>query len=429
MVQFSRNRAAKWLLSRPTASVRKFMVSTAIEGTLVMTDNLPNSELSPFRVLVTSAGFEPGFRGGGPIRSVAGTVDSISDQIDLCLITRDRDLGSSKPYRDLSGRWISRGRSRVFYLDTRSFGQWLRLRRELGAIRFDLLYVNSLWNPVFTVIPVVAMRLGMIHASKLLIAPRGELGPGALSRKNRKKGMFWKWWGPFLKGMNPVWQASSNDEASQIRAVVPDPAVEVSLDPVSLPFEPLAATVHSNACARLVFIARISPMKNLDLVLKGLRRLSKPVEFDIYGPLEDVAYWSKCQASIRQVPAWVQIRYRGELAPSEVCRTFADYDAFIFPTLGENFGHVIAESLSASCPVVCSDKTPWTRILEAGGGAIVRDLTAQGLAKELERRATMTPSQRLQARQAAGRAYGSWRKRADGLNILDQARLSKWFRQ
>jgi glycosyltransferase involved in cell wall biosynthesis len=123
----------------------------------------------------------------------------------------------------------------------------------------------------------------------------------------------------------------------------------------------------------------------------------------------------------------VQVKYRGELAPSEVRATFSNYDAFILPTLGENFGHVIAESLSASCPVVCSDKTTWTRVLERGGGAIVGDLTAVGLGKELERIAAMTPGERLQARQAAGREYALWRKGSDGPNILEQVRLSEWL--
>jgi glycosyltransferase involved in cell wall biosynthesis len=385
-----------------------------------------DSQDGPFRVLATSAGFEPGFRGGGPIRSVASIVDTISDRIDLSLITRDRDLGSTKPYQDLSGRWIRRGRSRVFYLDTRSFGQWLRLRREMSIIRFDLLYVNSLWSPVFTVIPIVAMRLGMIHARKVIIAPRGELAPGALSIKTMKKRLFLKGWGPFLRAIGVIWHASSEHEASEIRDVLPWAQVAVNPDQVSLPDEPLLATVANGGHARLVFISRISPKKNLDLILRALPGISRPVEFDIYGPLEDAAYWSNCEATIRHVPAWVKITYRGELVPSEVRRTFANYDAFIFPTLGENFGHAIAESLSASCPVVCSDRTPWTRILEAGGGTIVRDLTPRGLARELERRAAMTADERLQARQAAGRQYSSWRKKLGGRNILEQARLSEW---
>ena len=31
----------------------------------------------------------------------------------------------------------------------------------------------------------------------------------------------------------------------------------------------------------------------------------------------------------------------------------------LFPTLGENYGHVILEAMMASCPVVISDRTPW----------------------------------------------------------------------
>ena len=38
---------------------------------------------------------------------------------------------------------------------------------------------------------------------------------------------------------------------------------------------------------------------------------------------------------------------------------FLKNDLFVFPTLGENFGHVIFESLEASTPVLVSDQTPW----------------------------------------------------------------------
>ena len=35
------------------------------------------------------------------------------------------------------------------------------------------------------------------------------------------------------------------------------------------------------------------------------------------------------------------------------------HDLFVFPTLGENFGHVIYESLMCGTPVLVSDNTPW----------------------------------------------------------------------
>jgi glycosyltransferase involved in cell wall biosynthesis len=382
------------------------------------------SSAHPFRVLATCGFFEPGFRGGGPVRAVAQIVDTVSEHVDLTLVTRDRDLGSPGPYPGLSGRWVCRGHSRVFYLNIGNVAQWWRLWRELRSTPFDLLYVNSLWAPAYTVIPVVVAWLGVIRARRVLIAPRGELSQGALSLKVRKKRLFLKWWRPFLKRMDVVWHASTAREASEISAVFPWACVEINQDQVSLPDAPLAATAANEGPARLVFIGRVSAIKNLELVLGALLKLTQPVEFDIYGPLGDVRYWSKCQYLISQLPTNVNVRHWGELAPTEVCRTFARYDAFVLPTLGENFGYVIAESLSASCPVICSDKTPWTQILEAGGGAVVRDLTVGGFGRELERVATMTPAQRLRARRVAGTAYQAWRRSIDNSNVLEQIRLT-----
>jgi glycosyltransferase involved in cell wall biosynthesis len=165
-------------------------------------------------------------------------------------------------------------------------------------------------------------------------------------------------------------------------------------------------------------------MKNLTLALEALRTLSKPVEFDIYGPLEDHAYWERCRSLIAELPPTATVRYLGELPPAQVRHTFAGYDAFVFPTLGENFGHVIAESLSASCPVISSNETPWTEILQTGGGRVVRDLTAEGLGRELEQVVAMAPAERLHARRRAGDAYRSWRRGVRSANILDQARVA-----
>ena len=46
--------------------------------------------------------------------------------------------------------------------------------------------------------------------------------------------------------------------------------------------------------------------------------------------------------------------------------TLARYHVFLFPTLNENFGHVILEALLARLPLVLSDQTFW-RGLEAKG--------------------------------------------------------------
>lgn len=375
----------------------------------------------PYRVLATSDVFEPGFRGGGPVRSVAHLLDTVSAQVEVKLMTGDRDLGSPRPYPGLSGRWVERGRAHVFYLDVRHIGQWLRLYRRLQRSTFDLLYVNSLWSPLFTVIPIVAVWLGLIRAKDVLIAPRGELCTGALSIKARKKRLFLGLWRPLLKRINVLWHATAEEEAADIRAVFPWAVIKIASVQVALPAEPLPPILHNKA-ARLIHISRISAKKNLLLVYRALCTVSQPVVLDIYGPVEDQKYWAQCQALAELLPGHVQARYLGALPPAQVRATFGLYDAFVFPTLGENFGHIIAESLSASCPVICSTETPWTSILKGGGGAVLEALTPECLGVEIDRVGAFAPVERFEMRLSSGRAYRLWREGADGTNILDIAR-------
>ena len=373
-----------------------------------------------FRVLITCGAFEPGFRGGGPVRSVARIADTASDQIDLFLVTRDRDIGATEPYAGLSGRWVPRDRSRIFYLNVHAPGQLFRLWRDLRGVRFDLLYVNSFWSPLFTVLPILAMRLRLLRCRGLLIAPRGQFSAGALSLKATKKRIFLRVWRRLIGGTTVRWHACTAREAAEIRYVYPGAEVEVSLNQVTLPDEPLAPRARAGI-ARFTYIGRVAAVKNLASAIEALRYVDAPVEFDIYGPLEDHAYWTRCRSLAGRLPDRVRVRYRGELPPDEVRSTFAGYDAFVFPTLGESFGHVIAESLSASCPVICSDNTPWSEVLTAGGGTVVHDGTAAALGAELGRIAAMTPADRLRAREMAGLAYRDWRAGITDPNILDQA--------
>ena len=92
------------------------------------------------------------------------------------------------------------------------------------------------------------------------------------------------------------------------------------------------------------------------------------VSFDIYGPAEDAVYWSECQKLISALPPNVRVEYQGQIEHEDIARVFGEHDLFLFPTLGENFGHVICEALLAGCPVLISDQTPWRGLQDRGAG-------------------------------------------------------------
>jgi glycosyltransferase involved in cell wall biosynthesis len=263
---------------------------------------------------------------------------------------------------------------------------------------------------VFHILPVQAV----------LLAPRGELSVGALTLKARKKRWFLRVWRPLLSHMNLTWHASTEMEAGDIRAVFPSAnAVIISSDrTVAAPAAAGTPQVH-HGLPKFVYIGRICVMKNLHVAIDAFAVVPTPATFDIYGPLEDSSYWSSCKQKIVALPDHISVTYRGELAPDQVVSTFGLYDVFVFPTLGENFGHVIAESLASSCPVICSDQTPWTPVLEAGGGQVVRDLTPTALGAVLARWAAMSSAEIAIARAAARAAFLEWFGQQDRSNVLD----------
>ena len=61
---------------------------------------------------------------------------------------------------------------------------------------------------------------------------------------------------------------------------------------------------------------------------------------------------------MKQIPDHIKIVV-DEISPEQVHETFGKYDLFVFPTRGENFGHVIPEALAAGTPILLSDRTPW----------------------------------------------------------------------
>ena len=360
------------------------------------------------RVLAFTGAFLPGFKAGGPIKSMVQILENLPASVKVTLATSDRDLGESAPYDGLSGRVVQRGRHDVYYMNVRNPRHWMALLRWARRNPIDLVYLNSLWSPLFTVMPVVALRLGLLESRAVLLAPRGELSPGALGIKASKKKAFLLAWAPLLRGIDPMWQASTEMEEREIHRIFPWARTIVQINsPGDVPRKDI---LPSGQCARFVFISRISEKKNLQLGLSALQLVKSEVDFDIYGPLEDADYWTICQRLINELPDNVRATYQGILRPDQVQETFARYDGFIFPTLGENFGHVIAESLSAGCPVICSQHTPWTGILSHGGGAALTGLDAQSWADEISWRAEQEPSHREHAKRNALDAYAGWRQ-------------------
>jgi len=323
------------------------------------------------KILTLVDHYLPGTRGGGQLRTVQNLVLGLPPGHDFWIVTRNRDHASSEPYPGLPVlRWVDVGRARVLYLppDAETVARIGAIAGEAGA---DLVYANSLFSRM-TIRYLVARRLGLAARSPLLIAPRGECSPGALGIRAFRKRAFLRlgWAAGLYRGA--LWQASTERERDDVLRALPRLAPEEVLIAPDLSGEPPPADVvrHEKVSgrARLVFISRVARMKNLHFALRALATVRGEVTLDVFGPTDDPGYWRECEAEALRLPSNVSMRYRGELPPDRVVETFAAHDFSVLPTLGENFGHVIFESLAARCPVVLSDRTAWPDLGREGGG-------------------------------------------------------------
>ncbi|WP_052689440.1 glycosyltransferase family 4 protein [Brevundimonas sp. KM4] len=354
--------------------------------------------------ILTFAGhYLPGYKAGGPIRSIANMVEQLGDEFDFRIVAADRDLGDAAPFPDVAvNTWNIVGGARVFYRSPGATG-WRALLKSLEQGSFDLIYLNSFFSTGAALRPLVYRAVARLARKPVLLAPRGEFSPGALALKPTKKRAFIALARATGLYRNVVFQASSEHEAADIRRTLGDVPVHVASDlpgrsapdadrlDVAAPGQPL----------RAVFLSRISPMKNLLGAIEMLARVRAPITFDIYGVIEDGAYWARCQAAIAALPPHVQARYQRPLRPDEVIEVLARHDFFFLPTLGENYGHVIREALSAGLPVLISDRTPWRGLVAESAGADLPLEAPDAFVAWVEQFAALAPAERAAMRRAA----------------------------
>lgn len=334
------------------------------------------------RILIPTGHYLPAFKAGGPIRTLQAIMDRLGDEFAFYILTSDRDLSDTSPFAGVCyGDWQTVGKAQVRYLAPRECTIW-GLCKLLNYIPYDLLYLNSFFDPVFTIQVLVLRRLGLIPHRPVVLAPRGAFSPGALRQKSVKKQSYIRL--SRLLGLyrDVYWQASSEQEGKNIvRGFFGDTGqlkqslnivVAPDLVPVYNENYPKMTILKEQGSLRITFLSRMSPMKNLEFAIDAIGSLVGRVIFDIYGPINNTPYeqdyWAHCSKLLQDLPANITATYHGPVNPTEVPQIMASHDLFILPTLGENFGHVIIESLCSGCPVLISDRTPWHNLADHHAG-------------------------------------------------------------
>jgi glycosyltransferase involved in cell wall biosynthesis len=318
------------------------------------------------KILVFTDWFYPGSQAGGPIQSLISFIKNSSDT--FYVVTRNTDLNSTIPYSAIqSDSWQTSFQENIhaYYLNENSMTENFILK-IFNEINPDRVYLNSMWSPKFTLLPLKIFR-SIGFSNNVFLAPRGMLKPAAFKQKGFKKNLFL-----FLAKINGLysnitWHATSEIEKEEILQNFPNANIRIAPNISNASVSSKAKEINSPF--NILTVGRISPEKGYYEALEAIRKWDpkKDIQWDIVGLEENADLVEALHFSSTESPC-VNVQMHGHKNQDELRVFYEKAHLFFLPSRGENYGHAIAEALSYGTPVVISNQTPWKNLEEANAG-------------------------------------------------------------
>ena len=254
-----------------------------------------------------------------------------------------------------------------------------RYLSNLVATEFDLIHNHGLW-----MFPNVYARQATVkHQLPLVVAPIGMLESWSLKYSRHKKFVAWFLYEKKNLDSATAFQATSAEEIISIRqlgyqqpiALIPN-GVDIPLLeylPSRITLSDLFPSIANHKW--LLFLSRIHPKKGLNNLLYIWQEVARQFpdwQLIIAGP-DSIGYQTTLERLVRELDLNNRVTFTGMLSGEIKASALGNADLFVLPTHSENFGIVIAESLSYGVPVITTKETPWEDLLTYNCGWWVED--------------------------------------------------------
>lgn len=317
------------------------------------------------KILIITGRYLPGYKDGGPVRSIKNLTDYLGDEYEFRILTCDRDHGDTLPYSGVKvNDWNKVGKAMVYYVPPGGFS--FKIIRDMAS-QSDIVYMCGCFND-YAIHTLLLKRFNMIKCP-VIVASMGLFSPMEFRIKYVKKKLFTTIFSILGMFRSVYWSVTSEMEKRELQLQIKVKENYFIAEDLPRKVEEISIQKEKNKRElKVVWISRITPKKNLEEAIEIIGEVEADIIFDIYGSIQDERYWEVCYQKLKKLPVNIQWKWCGNLDSEKVIDTLKQYHIFLFPTLGENYGHVIQEALSAGCAVLLSDQTPWKDLEQAGVG-------------------------------------------------------------
>jgi len=283
----------------------------------------------------------------------------------------------------------------------KSLGFSYSMKAALSSSRYDVVHTHGMW---------LAPNTYRSKESKFVIAPRGMLTEAALSFSPIKKKIALAFRQGSVLESADLFHATSEAEFESIREFGIQQPVAIIPNGIDIPNLSCIGSTEPNKIGRenhrrkIISLGRIHPKKGLDRLINAWKLLENTYEewdLEIVGPNQN-GYKEKLQAQAHNL-GLTRVHFRAPIHGVEKVRYMSSANLFILPSLSENFGMTVAESLALSVPVIATKGTPWSGLSAHRCGWWV-DSTPSDLAGAMNE-AMKLPARELESMGARGQQW------------------------
>jgi glycosyltransferase involved in cell wall biosynthesis len=267
--------------------------------------------------------------------------------------------------------------------------------------RINLVHSHGLWRFPNIYAGQAAWRRQIPH----VVSPRGMLSTVALGFSTLSKRLFWAAGQGGIVHKAACVHATSATEYEEIRAFGVAPPVAVIPNGVDMPPRTTRSAARVDERRRtLLYLGRVHPKKGLDSLLAAWVTVAPAFpswSLRIVGPGE-LGHIAELKQQIAAMGA-PRVVFDGPVYGDAKWEVYRSADLFASPTLNENFGLTVAESLACLRPVIVTKGAPWSGVVDHRCGWWI-DTGKQALTEAL-RVALATPDEELDAMGRRGEAW------------------------
>ncbi|MDP2895357.1 MAG: glycosyltransferase [bacterium] len=355
--------------------------------------------------------------GGGANRACTELCEALAFKgIRVALRTVEFDPGAGRlPTQGVDAVIFPRSGPRAF-----SWGLTRSLMKEVR--QYQLVHIHALWMYPNIPAAVAAKIAGLPY----VVSPHGSLEPWKLRFKGLRKRVY----GALvekriLEGAAAI-IAGNGPDLEAIKTYVP--SADVRIVPYGAHLDAITRPISREVFDRLwpkadgrrvvLYLGRLDRNKGVDLLIRAFSRL--PSQFAdvlllIVGP--DSYNMSRSELLTLAADLCIQdrVRFTGMVTEEEKLAAYEYSDIYVLPSLSENFGYTVLESLARGTPVLISRALPWPEVPAERAGLVVQADVGQ-LVEGLIRLLSLERSD-LRAMGERGRAIA---RRYDSVNVADR---------